>query len=148
MFYRWKTGMTAWALFRITGLALVAYLAMHIFVISNLHDPAKFDSTMGFLGSWTFRILELGLFIAVLYHALNGVRIFVVDFFNGALYQAKLWWGLMAVGVVLFALGAYPIVTHALYWKSAQSSEVQIHSMNQQTSPLAVGGESKEASHD
>ena len=36
MHYRWKTGMLAWVMFRITGLALVGYLAMHIIVISNL----------------------------------------------------------------------------------------------------------------
>lgn len=120
MHYKWKTGMLAWVLFRVTGLALVGYLAMHILVISNLHDPAKFNRTMQFLGSWEFRILELGLFAVVLYHALNGVRIFVVDFFNGSRHQARLFWGLMAAGVVLFALGAYPMLSHALYWKDVQ----------------------------
>lgn len=120
MRYRWKTGMFAWVLFRLTGLALVGYLAMHIMIISNLHDPEKFDKAMKFLGSWQFRVLELGLFFAVLYHALNGVRIFIVDFFNGSLYQAKLFWALAVVGVILFAAGAYPILSHALYWKNVQ----------------------------
>jgi len=124
MHYRWKTGMLAWIMFRISGLALVAYLALHIMVISNLHDPDKFNNAMAFVGSWQFRILELGLLIVVLYHALNGVRVFIIDFFNGSLYQAKLFWSLMAVGVVLFALGAYPMLTHALYWKDVQQGRV------------------------
>jgi len=123
MFYRPKTGMLAWILFRITGLALVFYLAMHILVISNLHDPAKFDKTMEFLGSWQFRLLEIGLFLVVLYHALNGIRIFIIDFFNGSLYQAKMWWILMGIGVVLFAAGAYPMFEDALHWKNHPSPE-------------------------
>lgn len=129
MRYRWKTGMLAWVLFRITGLALVGYLAMHILVISNLHDPDKFDNTMKFLGSWHFRILELGLFFVVLYHALNGIRVFIVDFFNGSAYQAKLFWGLAVLGFVLFIAGAYPMVSHALYWKDVQQGKAVHASM-------------------
>lgn len=121
MLYKIKTGMFAWLLFRLTGLALVFYLALHITVISNLHDPAKFDEAMAVLGSWQFRFLEIGLFILVLYHALNGIRIFIVDFFDGSVYQAKLFWALMGVGVILFAAGAYPLVSHALYWKQHQT---------------------------
>lgn len=124
MRYKIQTGMLAWILFRLTGLALVVYLAMHITVISNLHDPDKFDATMRFLGSWQFRVLEIGLFLVVLYHALNGIRIIVVDFFNGALYQAKLFWSLMAVGVVLFALGTYPMWNHAMHWKGVQQGTI------------------------
>ena len=123
MHYRWKTGMLAWVLFRVTGLALVAYLAMHIVVISNLHNPAKFDATMAFLGSWQFRILEIGLFVVVLYHALNGVRIFLVDFFNAAQHQARIFWILAGVGVVLFLAGAYPMFSHAMHWKNIQQGE-------------------------
>lgn|GEM_PF-419339 len=127
MHYKWKTGMLAWVLFRVTGLALVGYLAMHIIVISNLHDPAKFDETMRFLGSWQFRVLEIGLFFIVLYHALNGVRIFIVDFWGGAVHQAKLFWGLATLGVILFAAGTYPMLSHALYWKDVQSGKIEHH---------------------
>lgn len=124
MFYRVKTGMFAWLLFRLTGFALVVYLAMHISVISSLHDPKKFDEVMVFLGSWQFRLLEIGLFYVVLYHALNGIRIFIIDFFNGSLYQARLWWIMMGLGAVLFVAGAYPMVHHAIYWKENPTPKV------------------------
>lgn len=132
MIYRFKTGMLAWALFRLTGLALVFYLAMHILVISNLHDAGKFDSTMAFLGSWQFRFLEIGLFAVVLYHALNGIRILIIDFFHGSLFQSKLFWILMAVGLVLFALGTYPMLSHALFWKKAQESGQVRHAVDRE----------------
>ncbi|HHE46195.1 MAG TPA: succinate dehydrogenase, cytochrome b556 subunit [Bacteroidetes bacterium] len=117
MFYRPKTGMLAWILFRTTGILLIIYLAMHITVISNLHNPGKFNETMAFLGSWQFRLLEIGLYAVVIYHALNGVRILIIDFWKGALFQAKMFWILAAIGLVLFVAGAYPIFTHAMYWK-------------------------------
>ena len=115
MWYRVKTGMFAWIIFRITGLALVVYLFMHIHVIGNLYNPAKFDQTMSFLGSPLFRILELGLLAAIIIHAMNGVRIFIVDFGKGALVQAKLFWILFLVGVILFVAGSYPMIQHALH---------------------------------
>lgn len=117
MFYRPKTGMIAWMLFRLTGLALVFYLSMHIFIVSSLQNPDGFNKAMGFLGSWQFRFLEIGLFAVVIYHSMNGVRILIIDFFDGALYHVKLFWTMAAIGFVFFLLGVYPIITHALYWK-------------------------------
>ena len=125
MWYRVKTGMFAWLIFRITGLALVFYLIMHIHVVSSLANPAAFDKTMNFLGSPLFRILELGLLAAVLIHAMNGVRILIVDFGKGALYQAKLFWILFAVGIVLFIAGSYPMISHALHAKDTAGINLQ-----------------------
>lgn len=144
MHYRWKTGMSAWALFRLTGLALAAYLTIHIIVISNLHSEENFDKTMQFLGAWQFRMLEIGLLLAVIYHAMNGVRIFVIDFFKGALYQAKLFWVMMVVGALLFIAGAYPMFSHALHWKKAQSGSQHSTSAvqtEQAAASAATGGE-------
>lgn len=147
MIYRFKTGMLAWALFRLTGLALVIYLAMHIIVISNLHDPDKFNKTMEFLGSWQFRVLEIGLFLVVLYHALNGVRIFIIDFFNGSLYQAKLFWSLMGIGIVLFVLGAYPMISHALYWKD-HKGKTEYHRASIEVSATMLTVEQEDTTHE
>ncbi len=115
MHYRWKTGMLAWVLNRLTGLALVFYLSLHIWVISSLPDPTKFDRTMSFLGSWQFRLLEIGLLLVVIYHALNGVRIMIVDFFGGAVHQARIFWILAVIGFILFIAGAIPMFQHTLH---------------------------------
>jgi len=120
MIYRVKTGMFAWLMFRITGLTLIVYLGLHLTVVSSLQNPATFDKTMGWLGSWQFRLLEIGLFVAVLYHALNGIRILLVDFGRGALAQAKIFWILAVIGFVLLVAGGYPMLSHALHWKSVQ----------------------------
>lgn len=119
--------MFAWLLFRITGLALVLYLVMHIHVIGSLHDPETFDKTMAFLGSWQFRILEIGLLAAILVHAMNGIRVFIVDFCKGSLYHARLFWILFVVGLFLLGAGAYPMFTHALHArKTADTTQLNI----------------------
>ncbi|MCF7810964.1 succinate dehydrogenase, cytochrome b556 subunit [bacterium] len=122
MRYKVKTGMFAWLIFRISGLLLVLYLIIHINVIGNLSDPAQFDTTMTTLGSWQFRILEIGLLAVIIVHAMNGIRIFIVDFANGSLYQKKLFWTLFAVGAILFLAGTYPMLSHTLHAKDKQAN--------------------------
>ena len=48
-------------------------------------------------------VMEVGLVAAVLFHALNGIRIVLVDFWgNGPRYQRQLTYGVIGVFVVLF----------------------------------------------
>ncbi len=113
MRYKWKTGMWAFVLHRVTGLALSVYLIMHLYVVSSLHSADNFDKTMAFLGQPIFRILEIGLLAAVIYHALNGARVFLIDFTNATKKHAVIWWTLAAIGLVIFVFGAYPMLHHA-----------------------------------
>ena len=65
--------------FRISGLILVFYLGAHIIVISTGQFD-KFDALMKTFDHPLAVILDLALVVAVLYHALNGVRIILMDF--------------------------------------------------------------------
>jgi succinate dehydrogenase / fumarate reductase cytochrome b subunit len=48
-------------------------------------------------------LLEVGLVAAVLFHALNGIRVVLVDFWSqGPRYQRQMAWGVGVVFVVLF----------------------------------------------
>ena len=74
-------GMWAWLLFRISGLVLVFYLVAHIIVISRASRGASASTRCsGRSRSPLFVVLDLALVVAVLYHALNGVRIILMDF--------------------------------------------------------------------
>ncbi len=103
----WKaTGMWAWLLFRISGLILVFYLGAHIIVISTGAwgvDGGTFDRVMDFLEHPVALILDLALVVAVLYHALNGVRIILMDFNVGVHQHKIIFWIAMAVVVICFA---------------------------------------------
>lgn len=78
--YRMKTGTWAFVLHRLAGLALMAYLPLHIYVTGSLtKGPEEFNAVMALLDHPVFHFLEWGLLGIVLYHALNGLRLIALD---------------------------------------------------------------------
>ena len=112
MRYKWKTGQWAFVMHRVSGLALSVYLIMHIYVVSSLYQPENFDKVMAFLNQPLFKLLEIGLLGSVLYHALNGLRVGLIDFADGTSKHALIFWVLMALGAVIFIVGAIPFLHH------------------------------------
>ena len=114
--YRWQTGMTAWMLHRITGLGLVFYIILHIWVVSSLQlGRGAFEATMGFVQAPFFNFLEVGLLFCVIYHALNGVRLVAIDFFGATEKHAPLFYSFMVLGGILWVWGGGLMITHALH---------------------------------
>ncbi|MBN1919272.1 MAG: succinate dehydrogenase, cytochrome b556 subunit [Verrucomicrobia bacterium] len=112
MRFHWYAGQVAWVLHRISGLAIVLYLVIHIWSISKLSDPATFDAEMDLYSKPLFRLGEVALLAACVFHALNGVRILLVDFGNGARYQRQLFYGVLVLSVIVITAGAIPILKH------------------------------------
>jgi len=107
----WKaTGMWAWLLFRISGLILVFYLGAHIIVISTGQFD-KLNDLMKMFDNPVLVLMDLALVVAVLYHALNGVRIILMDFGVGVHRHKILFWSAMAVVVICFAVFAWVAFT-------------------------------------
>ncbi len=70
----------AYALHRVTGLGLLLYFVLHIFVTgSRLGGEHSWVKWMGGLDSGIFKVGEYLVFIAVVYHALNGVRLALTE---------------------------------------------------------------------
>lgn len=123
--YKWRTGMLAWLLHRLTGLGLVFYLCLHVFVTRSFHEAAlipdptrranEFSKIYGLLTHPFFGVIEIALLAAVLYHALNGVRVLIIDFGNGARYQKELWFIMMAVLVVLMLVFGGMMLMHVVH---------------------------------
>ena len=106
-------GSWAWILHRLAGLALIFYLCLHIWVINSLtYGEADVQQRHDLPEQPPFKLLEVGLWGVILFHAFNGVRIVIVDFFKGSLAQKKLFVVLIAVAFVLWALGSYLILSH------------------------------------
>ena len=106
--YRWKTGMWAWVLHRLSGLALIFYLTLHIWVIHHLSlGPRRFNQIMQFLGHPVFKLLEIGLIGVIIYHSLNGLRVILIDFGLGIEKQKLIFWILMIIGFLAFLPVAY-----------------------------------------
>ncbi|MGO8683926.1 MAG: succinate dehydrogenase, cytochrome b556 subunit [Thermoleophilia bacterium] len=110
----WKgVGMWAWLLFRISGLILVFYLFVHIYVISrgHLYGASGINSAFKTFDSPFLVFLDFMLVSAVLYHGLNGVRILLMDLGYGVHRHKAIFWACMAVAaatLTVFAVKAAP----------------------------------------
>jgi succinate dehydrogenase / fumarate reductase cytochrome b subunit len=92
--------MISWALHRLTGLGVLLFLLVHIADIYVIgYGPEEFDSLLFIYHSIGFRLMEVVLVAALYFHAINGVRIILIDFWDdAALIQRKLFYG----GIIVF----------------------------------------------
>lgn len=71
----------AYILHRITGLALILYLILHIFVTGKrIEGTDAWKSTMGLLHNPLFKFFEFLLLVAFIFHAINGFRLILIEF--------------------------------------------------------------------
>jgi succinate dehydrogenase / fumarate reductase cytochrome b subunit len=88
--------MLAWILHRITGVAVLVFLFMHIFETSMITvSPEAYDKAVALYRAAWFKPLEFLLVAAVLYHAGNGLMVMILDFLPmpSATYRRMLWAG-------------------------------------------------------
>jgi len=108
------TGTLAWLLHRITGVFLVVYLLMHIFIVGQgVRGQEAFDHALAFVQKPVFVFLDAGLAGVVAYHAFNGLRIVVFDLGWGIRIQKGLFW-VSFLGSVAVFLGSLYVVRDLL----------------------------------
>lgn len=108
--YRVRTGMFAWMAHRLSGIALVGYLVVHIWGLRALTDREAFNALIAEYHAPIFKVGEFLLLVAVAYHAMNGLRIVLIDFLGWSPNQRKLFWTLGAVTAIIIAVGGYPSI--------------------------------------
>ncbi|HUI41646.1 MAG TPA: succinate dehydrogenase, cytochrome b556 subunit [Terriglobia bacterium] len=112
--YRGKGGQWSWILHRLTGLGVFTFLLVHIIDTALIGwGPDAYNSMMAVYRVPFFRVGEVLLAGAVLYHALNGVRICIIDFWPGATAVHR---KLVLAVVVLFAVIYIPSAVYMLRW--------------------------------
>ena len=106
--YRGGPGMIAWAFHRISGVAIWAFILLHVLDIWLAGvNPALYDEVLQVYASPIGRVLETLLGAALLYHALNGLRIVIMDFWPSMTrYHKQLWY----LNWILFVLIGLPIM--------------------------------------
>ncbi len=86
-----QIGMWAWLAQRISALAIVVFLALHL---TLTYKP----------------LIQLLLLLAVTFHAALGLRVILLDFnLVGVKHQRALIWGLVAVGLIVVSTIWYSI---------------------------------------
>ena len=109
--HRHHPEMWAFVANRITALVLLGYLYLHLVVLSLLaRGPSSWDAFLSLARRPAFIVVDLVLFLAVLWHALNGVRVAAVG--SGIVVRrerALLGW-LAAIGALVLALAAVLLI--------------------------------------
>ena len=113
--YRGSEGMLAWAFHRISGVAVWAFVVLHVIDIYLVGgNPEAYDEILKLYASLPGRIGETLLGAALLYHALNGIRIILMDFWPSlTAYHRQLWYACWVIFVVVGLPVAYQIMAPA-----------------------------------
>ncbi|GAA3588733.1 succinate dehydrogenase, cytochrome b556 subunit [Klugiella xanthotipulae] len=106
--YRGNEGMWSWVLHRITGVAIFFFLLVHILDTALIRvTPEAYNAVIGTYQNPIMGIGEVGLVGAIVFHAFNGLRIILVDYWSkGTAYQKYLFYvviGLWVVTMLAFA---------------------------------------------
>jgi succinate dehydrogenase cytochrome b556 subunit len=101
--YNGDTGQYAWLFHRLTGIGILFFLLVHVIDIMLIGLGRDiYDKSVEFYGHWYIIPMEILLVGAVIYHALNGVRIILVDFWSqGTHKQRQLFWLALVGSAVL-----------------------------------------------
>jgi succinate dehydrogenase / fumarate reductase cytochrome b subunit len=103
--YRGPPGQWAFFAHRITGFLVFLFLLLHIVDVSLVRWPDLYDDVHAVYGNVLLRVFEVGLLFALLFHALNGLRVIALDFFAGAVRNER---RLLAGVVTLTLLAGIP----------------------------------------
>jgi succinate dehydrogenase / fumarate reductase, cytochrome b subunit len=107
--YRGVPGMWSWVAHRITGVLTFFFLFAHVLDTALVRvSPEAYNEVIETYKTPLVNLIEVGLVGAVLYHALNGIRVMLVDFWEkGPRYQKHMLWGILVVWVLVMVPGAY-----------------------------------------
>ncbi len=113
--YRGREGMLAWAFHRISGVAIWSFVVLHVVDIYLAGgDPKAYDTILKVYASFPGRVAEVLLGAALLYHALNGLRIIIMDFWPSmTVYHRQLWYGSWVIFAAVGLPVAYQIMAPA-----------------------------------
>ncbi len=79
--YRGRSGHWSWVAHRLSGLAILSFLVIHVWDTANVtYAPAIYEWSIQLFKHPLFGVGEIGVMAAVLYHAFNGIRITILDF--------------------------------------------------------------------
>jgi len=119
---RWGPERYLYTLHRITGLGLLLYFLAHVVVTSSRAlGPEEWGAAMSAVGGPVFKVGEFLVFVAFAFHALNGVRLVLVELgvltgpaeepvypYRSSLHvQRPFLVAMMVLAVILVALGGW-----------------------------------------
>jgi succinate dehydrogenase / fumarate reductase, cytochrome b subunit len=97
--YKGREGQWAFILHRLSGIAIALYLFIHVLNVGAvMFGEQTSKALLAFFHVAPFRVGLIFVMAGVVYHALNGLRIIIMDFTGwGVKYQRQLWYGTLAL---------------------------------------------------
>ncbi|MDR2703367.1 MAG: succinate dehydrogenase, cytochrome b556 subunit [Cellulomonadaceae bacterium] len=119
--YRGAVGQWVWVAHRISGVAIFLFLFVHILDTAVIRiSPAAYNQIIGMYHAPIMALGELVLVAAVTFHALNGVRIILIDYWSrGAEFQQHMLYILIGVFVILMSVFAFIHLGNTLFHQGA-----------------------------
>ena len=101
--YRGREGMWSWVLHRITGVAIYFFLLVHLLDTALVRfSPEAYNAVIGTYQTPIMGLGEVALVAAIGFHALNGLRIILVDFWSvGTRHHRLMFWIVIALWILL-----------------------------------------------
>lgn len=95
-------GMWSWVLHRITGVAIFFFLLVHVLDTALLRlSPEAYNAVIGTYQTPIMGVGEVALVGAIVYHAFNGLRLILVDYWRkGTNYHRQMFWIVIVLWVV------------------------------------------------
>lgn len=109
------TGFISFLFRRISGVALVVYLFIHMWVIGSINlGPEVFDARLATVQTPFFKLMEVALLAAVVYHAFDGIRILIVDYFHITEYRKSMFYAMFVAFILVTIAGGVPLILFML----------------------------------
>jgi succinate dehydrogenase / fumarate reductase, cytochrome b subunit len=118
--YRVSWSQLAWFGHRASGLGVLLFLFLHIVETSTvLLGPEVYDFTQTFYKNLPAKLGEVVLMAALVYHALNGIRVIAMDFWPGlTVYYRPLTYGVIVATVIAMVPLGLIMITPYLPWNA------------------------------
>ncbi len=112
--YRGREGMWSWVAHRVTGVLIFFFLFAHVLDTALVRvSPDSYNRIMDTYKTPLVNLMEVGLVGAVLFHALNGLRVMAIDFWEkGTRFQKQMTWAVLAVFIPVMVAGTYRMTAH------------------------------------
>jgi succinate dehydrogenase / fumarate reductase cytochrome b subunit len=114
--YQVSWSQLAWFGHRASGLGVLLYLFMHVVETSTvLFGPDVYNVAVGLFRNLPARLGEILLMAALVYHALNGLRVIAMDFWPRltAYYRPLTYGVIVATVAAMIPLGIIMITPYA-----------------------------------
>src|SRR6201993_4421708 len=114
--YRGDPGMWSWVLHRISGAAIFFFLFVHVLDTALVRvSPQTYNEVISTYKTPIVGLMELGLVAAVLYHALNGIRVILIDFWaQGTRYQRVMLWAIAVIWLLVMVPATVVVGIHMM----------------------------------